>query len=358
MKIKLPNLLALCCLLLFACPASGQTFLFNQLFQPSIRLSGEYAPADLLPSGAPAQLGYARANMNLILPISSKIGIEVNWLEALKLANKLRRWRLGALKDLGEAVHVKMHQVFWNIRPQWGLMQFQPSQADSSNRVAALGGNTQFYGLSTGITGLHNLRRYRLLLYQFNVGFIEDAGALRRLHPTATALFGIAHLRLFNYWYYGVYLQYNNGRFLPAPFIGIESNFARRWWLNITLPVQVRLGWQFAKGARWNLTAGLVGWTGGFSFAAPPPAAPDELERSFFTLTQLRLSTSLQLRLGKQVRMQLEAGYLPVRRFGIGGGQPFNQQIAPAHTAYAGFSLFYAFKKSLLSSLVDGLIAF
>jgi len=302
-------------------------------------------------------MGYVRGNVNLILPVASRLSVKVDWLEALKLANKLRRLRFGALKDVGEAVQVKMYQIFWNVRPQWAQVQYAPTLLDTSAQSAALR-SRQLYGLSTGITGIHNLRRFRLLLYQFNVGFVEDAQSLRRLHPTATAVFGIAHIRPFNYWYYGVYLHYNNGRFLPAPFVGLESNFARRWWLNITLPVQVRLGWQFAKNARWDLTAGLVGITGGFSVAAPPPAAPDEQQRTFFTLTQLRVSTSLQLRLGKQARLQLEAGYLPWRRFNIGRAQVMGQFDHPAHAVYGGFSLFYAFKKSLLSSIVDGLIAF
>ena len=82
----------LCFCLLLANQMNGQAFIFNQIFQPSARLNVEYAPAsggDFL-GGNSDKFGYTRANFNLIVPIKSKLGVKVDWLNAI---DKLKNWR-------------------------------------------------------------------------------------------------------------------------------------------------------------------------------------------------------------------------------------------------------------------------
>jgi hypothetical protein len=342
-------------LLSFAANQSfGQAFIFNQFFQPSVRLNTEYTPdmgTRLLGSSSDA-LSYGRANFNLILPIKSKLGVKVDWLEALKAARNIRSFKL---KDVGKIARIKMYQIFWNVRPQVFFLQYSPSDSAQS---AYFPQKQQAFGLSTGITGIHTLRRFRLLFYSFNAGFVEDKTSVRQMQPNMTAVIGIAHInRVIYYWYYGAYLNYSNGRFIPAPFFGIEANLAKKLWLNITLPVQMRLGWQLSKMTKLDLVLGLNGYSSGFTFDQPINGGTDP-QRGFYSGFQFRISATYNVKLGKQTKLFFEAGVIPARRFNIlrSADNLYTPQLNP--TVYGGFSIFYSFKKSLLGSVIDGLISF
>ena len=95
------------------------------------------------------------------------------------------------------------------------------------------------------------------------------------MQPNMTAVIGIAHInRVIYYWYYGAYLNYSNGRFIPAPFFGIEANLAKKLWLNITLPVQMRLGWQLSKMTKLDLVLGSMVTAAALLSTNPSTAAP------------------------------------------------------------------------------------
>jgi hypothetical protein len=338
----------------------GQAFIFNQFFQPSIRLNVEVNPDGVISKNPAQQLAYNRANLNLILPIKSKLGVKVDVIEAI---DKLRNLRKLRLKDVGDVARVKMYQIFWNIRPQTALINYQTTADTSVGANLEQTGNRQLFGLSTGITGLHLIKRMRILFYSANVGFLEDKNTLRRLQPNFTGLIGAAHLnRVVFVWYYGAYISYNNGRFIPAPFFGIEANLMEKLWLNITLPVQMRLGWSFSKKTKLDFVMGLAGYGGGFGYQNPNST---DWQRGVFTTLQARTSLVFNWKLNRQTKMYLEFGALPFRQLSVRMPYPLPTGVTAqkgsanqSMTVYGGFSLFYAFQKSLLSSVVDGLISF
>lgn len=341
----------LCFCLLLANQMNGQAFIFNQIFQPSARLNVEYAPAsggDLL-GGNSDKFGYTRANFNLIVPIKSKLGVKVDWLNAI---DKLKNWRQLRLKDIGDVARVKMYQIFWNIRPQVFQADYLPKDSLNFNPRP----KESTFGLSTGITGLHLLRKFRILFYSANVSFMEDRNSIRQINPNFTAAIGVAHInRVIYYWYYGAVLSYNNGRVLPAPFFGIEANLMKKLWLNITLPLQMRLGWQMSKKTKFDFVTGLAGFSNGFGYQQ---ANATDYTRSFYSGFQLRVSGVFNFKIGKQTKLYLEGGVLPYRRLQLGKTADNFYKPTLNPTFYGGISLFYSFKKSLLGSVIDGLISF
>lgn len=339
-----------------ALSCSGQAFIFNKFFQPSVRFNAEYA-YDLGLNSNHDQISVGRSNMNFVIPIKSKLGLKMNWMELLKVRK---------LGDLRKVARVKAYQIFWNIRPQITTLQYIPR---TNTQTVWPFENKDFhitYGLSTGITGLHALRRLKVLFYSFNISIDEDLNSIRKPHPTFTGVIGVARpLGLFTYLYYGGYLSYSNGSVLPAPFIGIQTKIAKRLWLNITLPVQARLGWVISKKVQLDLVAGLNSVGSGYGVASTGQNT-SVIERYNFSEVRFRTALTWNFKLGKQTRLYLETGFLPYRRFSLGerfwifGKQSPYPVPAPkvAPTVYGGVSLFYAFKKSFLSSMIDGLIIF
>ena len=326
----------------------AQSFIFNQLFQPSMRINSEYAPQATLPFGEGTdKISYAKMDMNFIIPIKSKLGLKVDWQEALKAAWNFRSLKL---KDIGKVARVKMYQIFWTARPQVYHLQYASPDTSLAQKL----GNPQtIYGLNTGFSGVHTLRGLRLLFYSANIGFMESQTSIRKMHPSFTGLIGVVHLnRLFYYWYYGAYLNYNNGRVIPAPFFGIEANLARKLWLSITLPVQMRLGWQLNKSSKIDFNISLQSTANGYS--------PLDLlvDRNFFTDWQLRVSAIYTLRLGKQTKLFLEGGMIPWRKFTLGKGVVNYHKLDAKPAPYVGLSLYFSFRKSLLGDVVDNLLKF
>ena len=328
----------------------AQLFIFNQLFQPSVRLNVEYMPDGSRWLGnAPDRLEYGRANMNLIIPVSQKMNMKVDWWAAVGKVPKLRQLRF---KDIGDVAQLRMRQIFWNVRPQ--VSYFQYNTTDSLG--APFRSPQQAYGVSTGITGVHLLRKFRLLFYSVNAGFMEDANSVRRIHPNFTTVVGVANInRLAYYWYYGVYINYSNGRVLPAPFLGIGANLMNKLWLDITLPVQMRLGWQVSKRTKFDFVAGISGFNSGFGYQT---SGSTDWQRSFYSGYQVRTSLVWNWRIGNQTKIYLEGGYLPIRNLSFGRGSDNFYQPTLQPSFYGGVSLYYSFKKSLLGSVIDGLITF
>lgn len=330
-------------ILIIACSiaANSQAFIFNQLFRPSLRINTEYVH-DF--NNNKDQLNTGRANINLIVPIKSKLDLKVKWGNILKI----KKW-----KDLKKVAKIKAYQIFWNFRPQFTYLNFQPKES----------GNYPFaqrpqlnYGFSTGITGVHLLRKMKLLFYTINIGMNEDLSSIRKLHPSGNLLLGIAHAnKLVFYWYYGIYLSYNNGRVLPAPFFGIQANIAKRLTLNVTLPVQFQLSWKVSKKVKLNFITGISGFSGGFGLED----LSKKVVRYDFSAFQLRSGLVMTAKLGKQTQLYLEAGMVPYRQVSWNSKHNiFEKPNLGYLNTYGAVSLFFAFQKSLLSSTIDQIIAF
>ena len=336
----------LICMLFLIMPLllKGQSFIFNQFFQPSIRINSQYNHDFGWPNKDRLNSGYL--NINCILPIKSKLKLKVDWKQILSLRFK-------------KASRIKAYQIFWNFRPKLQYLQLQyknsPTQHPFQQKPQIS------YGISTGLTGIHlmakPLKRPRFLFYNFNLGFLEDYKSVQRgPNPEINGLIGVATLKnLHFYWYYGLYLSYNNGLFIPAPFFGIQAKIAPKIWVNITIPIQLKIAWKVTNRFKLDIGLSLTNLSTPFGYQE---SASNTIERYVLAGFRLKTGVNLNIKLSKQTKLYLEFGCLPYQRIQFRRNQvPFVSPLT-GPSWYTGVHLFYAFKKSLLSATIDGIIMF
>lgn len=244
--------------LLFSTISYGQSFIFNQFFQPSIRINSSYNhDFNFL---AKDRLHIGQADINCIIPIKSQLKLKVNWDQLLKLRLK-------------KATKLKVYQLFWNFRPKFMYLNLQYQATNSEHPFKKPAHFT--YGFSTGIAGVHliakAMKRPKLLFYSVNVGMMEDEQSIQQTPiPSVTALIGFAHIRsLTFYWYYGLFFSYNNGQIIPAPFFGLQAKLAPKIWVNITLPIQVKFDFKISKKFKLDIVGGLSNFSTAFGYQSP-----------------------------------------------------------------------------------------
>lgn len=322
----------------------GQSFIFNQFFRPSIRFNNSYHQDFNLHQGD--RLITGQSSINCIVPIKSQLKLDIDWKKVLQLRFK-------------KASKLKVYQIFWNFRPSVLYTNLKYANEQEAAPFGSTGRLT--YGFNTGITGVHLLakpfKRPKFLFYSINIGMIEDYQSVQKGPiPSATALVGWAHIKsLTFFWYYGFYLSYNNNQVLPAPFFGIQAKLTRKLWINITLPVQIRFAWKLSRKVKFDVGAGLAGFNTAFGYQSPLNST---LERHVFGGFRVRVGANLNIKLSPQMILYLEAGCYPYQNAMFRWNEPPFAAPDLSAGAYAGFSLFYAFKKSLLSSTIDGIIVF
>lgn len=334
-------------ILVFILPqlAWGQSFILNQFFQPSLSVNGEYTH-DFNTIGDRWDMG--RLNANLIIPVKSKLGVELNWKELFKVKS---------LKDLGKVAELKAYQIFWTFRPQATYLRYRPQVPKAAPFVDSLHFS---YGIQTGVTGLHLLKKVRLLFYTINVGVQEDLYSLRQLRPYGNVIVGVVNFnKVMYYWYYGISLSASDGQLwpvMPIPFFGVDLHLAKKLWWNITLPIQTRFEWKANRFVKFDAVASLA--TYGWGFGQPLPSG--DYQRHYSSGFQLRTGAAINLKTKRGTKFYLEAGYMPFRSFGFDVGRRLrpleNPSLQPS--PYVSFSLFYGFKKSLLGSTVENFLNF
>lgn len=322
--------------------AKAQSFIFNQFFRPSVRVNTFYSQD--FGSSQKDRLSIGDVNVNCIIPVASKLQLKMDWKKVLQL-------------KLKKAAKLRLYQIFWNFRPRVVYTQLD---YNSNNNLHPFDDKAHWsYGFSTGITGVHllpkPLKKPKFLFYQFNIGLLESPQSIRvNPLPNVTTLVGVANIKSFNfYWYYGVYLAYNNGQFIPAPFFGIQAKLSKRFWVNITLPVQVRFAVKFSKHFKLDIGASLAGFGTPFGYEFN-----NNIER--YVLGGLRIKTGavLNIKFNPQATLYLEGGAFPYQLTNFRGEGAVFKQPELGIPVYAGLSFYYSFKKSLLGSVVDGIIMF
>lgn len=336
----------ICIYLILVCLCSSnhlfsQGFIFNQLFQPSVRLNAFHGTEVIQGSD---YLSTTDINMNCIIPISSRIKLDIDWKKVFTLKFK-------------KSAKIKLHQVFWNFRPRINLLslQYQMPSIDHpfSGKLKAT------YGLSTGVTGVHLISKKifkpKLLFYQFNIGLQEDELSIQTTPiPTISLLAGIAHIKSPNFfWYYGVYFNYNNGLILPAPFFGLQAKLLPNCWLSIVLPVQIRMAFKLSKRFKLDVGASISGFSTAFGYQQS-----NMIERYAIGGTRLKTGFNLNIKLSNQLKLYIESGVIPLQFTNFRLGEPPFAKPNTQLSAYGGFALFYSFKKSLLGSTIDSIILF
>jgi len=329
---------------LFSTISQGQSFIFNQFFQPSLRINTIYKhDFNFLNKD---RLHVGQADINCIIPIKSQLKLKVKWDKLLTL-------------KLKKATKLKVYQLFWNFRPKVLYLDLQYKDSNEEHPFKKKAHFT--YGFSTGFSGIHliakPLKQPKLFFYSVNIGMMEDAQSIQHTPiPTVNAMIGFAHIRNFNfYWYYGFFFSYNNGQVIPAPFFGIQAKLTKTIWVNITLPVQVRFAFKVSKKFKVDLSAGLSNFSTAFGYQNPNN---NQWERSVFGDLRVRGALTANIKLSPQAILYLETGcyayQFPSFRWGATNFK--TPELSPS--IYGSLSLYYSFKKSLLGSTIDGIILF
>ena len=324
----------------------GQSFILNQFFQPSLTTNAEYT-FDRGKNNDNWSIG--RLNSNLIIPVKSKLGVEMDWSKIFSIRS---------LKDVKNVAQINAYQIFWTLRPQVSMLQYRPLAPKQSPFADS---TSLAYGVQTGITGLHLLKKLRILFYTVNLGLQEDFKTLKGIKPYGTAILGVVNFnRLTYFWYYGLAINVSEGQRWPimgAPFIGVDLKLAKKFWWNITLPVQTRFEWKPSKRLKFDAVAGFASNSWGFGNRNNL----GEFDRHYVSGWQFRSGLAINIKTKRGTKFYLEGGYMPFRAFRFDQGRdnrpfenPENLQPAP----YLAFSIYYGFKKSLLGSTVENFLNF
>jgi hypothetical protein len=323
----------------------SQSFILERIFQPSLSVNSELT-YDFNTHND--NLKIARLNANLIIPIKSKLGIEVDWTKIFSV----RSW-----KDVKNMANIKAYQIFWTFKPQITGIQYLPG----NNKISPFSNPyTLAFGAQTGITGIHLMKRLRLLLYSVNVSIQEDLSAYQKLRPNGTALIGLVHFRGFKkIWYYGLALSASDGQFipvLPLPFLGAYLKLDDKIWWNITLPLQTRIEFKPRSNLRFDVLVGL----GNYGFGFGSTAMNGEFSRHYLSGIQLKTGAAIHFKTKSGTKLFLEAGYLPFRAFQFDQGHSVrvfeNPGLKPS--PYIAFSVFHGLKKSLIGSSLASFLNF
>ncbi len=322
----------------------GQSFLFDQIFQPSIRISSQYNHD--FGSQYKDQLNGGFFKLNCIIPIKSKLQLKVDWKKVMTLRLK-------------KSSRLKAYQLFWNFRPEVQYLKLDYQQ--SANKHPFGQKPRLSYGFSSGITGIHLLpkpfKRPRFLLYSLSLGMLEDRWSIERTPtPNVRGFIGLATLKSIHfYWYFGLYLSYNNGQFIPAPFFGIQARLAPKLWLDMTLPIQLKIAWKATRRFKLDLGLSLVSFTTPFGHQE---ATGQTIYRCIMNGFRLKTGLNLNFKLGPQTKFYVELGCFPYQNILFRSKQVSFVNPELGVSFYGALSLFYAFKKSLLSDTIDGIIMF
>ncbi len=331
-------------LLPFSTLMNGQSFIFNQFFQPSVRINSVYSHDFNFMDKDRLHVG--QFNINCIVPVKSKLKLKVDWKKMLTLRFK-------------KAAKLRAYQIFWNFRPKFMFTDLKYKNISQNNPFH---NKAHFnYGFSTGITGIHLIakagKKPKFLFYSVTLGMMEDYLSVQRTPvPSVTAIIGFAHMKSLKfYWYYGIYFSYDNGQIIPSPFIGFQAKLNKKLWLNITLPVQIKLAWKVSKKFKLDIGAGLSGFSTAFGYQQ---TTSSEIQRYVFGGFRLKTGVNLNFKLSPQTKLYLELGCFPYQLPGFRWNSPPFSNPDTGVATYGGLSLYYSFKKSLLGSVVDGIIMF
>ena len=304
----------------------AQAFLFDQLFQPSLRINTLYH--NNLRKTTGENLHFSQTDFNLVVPIKSKLALDINLKKIFNRREKLAR--------------LKAYQLFWNIRPSIYHVKHK-----------ALDAPVVSYGLSTGLTGVHLILRKitkpKILFNTLNFSYQESVQNLRlQKWPSVQAVTAIAVPKSLNtFWFYGLYLSASPSGVLPAPILGYQTKLARRQWLQVLLPVQISYSLKVHKKLKFDLVSGLGGNSINYG---------DSAYRNNLSVLHWRNSFVANIKVNSNVLLSLEGAWAPIQQNTIqhkGGENTFLRS-----SSYLAARLFCTFKKSLLGSSVDGIIIF
>jgi len=355
-------LLFLFCITPIISQAQG-VIIARQFFNPGVKVSGEATYEGLLEGDLTNELGFYTTKVQLNIPIKSKFGIKVKPKELLKLENlwelrKFANWKTYP-RVFGKLFVPNAHQMFWNFNTQYTVM-YGNEYYPIDDKGVSLNHFSGLIRVSTGVTGLHYLKKMQVAFYSADVGFMEDGQSISRLHPNVTLMGGYAKIKNpFVYYFSGMYLNYNSGRLLSIPFVGVDLRVANKARLNITLPLQAKMSFKVNKEKRYALLVQYAGLVSGFT---PKDRHLQEITRHNFTYTYVKTTGILERKISKNLKLFMEAGWASMRNFNeyesnTGGLFRKPDKVTKlAASPYAYIAIYHTFGRSLFNSSVGNLL--
>lgn len=318
-----------------------------QLFKPNLNIRTEYTPNRTVNNDTANIKTYGMFNTDIqaTIPLKGKIDIDLN-LGKLKNIKDIKS--IKDIKNIVNAVPVDVtgYQIFGLAS---GGMRKSHFGFDSiSNR-------THYRGM-LGILGIHLLPQTRLLVYSASLIVEEEPNTFKNLNPQLNAMVGMVKLYDLKFiYYYGGFLNYANGHFLPIPFVGATFVIPPFLDAQIILPAQIEFSYRAKRGTRLAIGAYVNGFSQGFAnsgtFWNNTTNTPTRLD--FFNQSIL-LKGTLDYKINPKSRLSAEFGAPIYRKLIIEKQNTHLQTYKPKNSAF--FAATYTVdlsQKSLFKSLIE-----
>ncbi len=316
---------------LFIISISGfsQTFdieQIEQIWRPRLKFDTKYlAPAPF--SDTTGKYSSYENTVGFTFPIVSKLGADLKLdLSSLKLKDILKN-----------SVRIKASQLL-------GTAKFGYKQAHLGFDSIS---NKNLLYAQAGIMGLYLTRKYRILFYSANCFISEDQKKINSTVPRVNGTIGQYHLRgLRKNYYYGIYLSYSDGLFIPVPFFGGKTPINDKWSFNYLLPAQMYLLYSPTSNASISGGITLDGYRSGVQL---------NTKRVNMNYGNVAAFINYRQKLNKLFYLRFEGGYC-IRQYIKVNDATNNHSAFPIGQGFYGqITITTLFGKSLFEKVVDGI---
>ncbi|WP_375559586.1 DUF6268 family outer membrane beta-barrel protein [Bernardetia sp. OM2101] len=265
-------------LLLISFKSHSQNIGLGFLFRPNITLGTAIVPTQNVDDSL--KFGMNRFYANLVVPLSGKLKLD--------------------LKNINASFTQHFLTVNTGLRlPQGNLVEE----------------NTKIYNFSAGITGVHANIRSGVWFYTLNGGIVQDVQKLNESSPFFTAAGAYIRVKgIYKHNIYGVALLYQYERFLPVPILGINRRYNKKWFLELLLPAQGAMRYQFSKKFKAGVLVGLGSFRAGVNpsttIILPNLGGKGNLNLNY---TELKITSVAELKIKNGIFLSSELGVSTAR---------------------------------------------
>ncbi|MCY7349539.1 MAG: hypothetical protein LH606_02565 [Cytophagaceae bacterium] len=309
------------CFLAAGYSAQAQLFTPTRIFASGVNLRAEVMPTAGLSDTA--RFGYARFNVQGIIPIRGGAGL------------KLHNFKL-------KKIDVEINQMFLAVNVGYRAPTFSFPNPEISPV------KQPFYTASAALTGIHASLRDKIWLYAVGIGVSETDELLDRKTARPYGMGGAVRVRiagLRTQWFYGGGVLFEPGKITPVPIAGVQTRlFTKNTRLTVILPVQVTLAQRLNKKTWGEIGVSAGGFNTGYQAAAFGPNAIRLAYR------QWKGSVSLNVSPIKPVNLSVEAGVAAFRSLTVSRAGDQLREFTPAMSPFVAVSAYFNLSKSLLDS--------
>ena len=288
------------------------------LFRPNITLGTAIVPTQNVEDSL--EFGMNRFYANLVIPLSGKLKLDIR------------------------NINASFTQHFLTVNTGLRLPQ--------GNLVEE---NTKIYNFSAGITGVHANIRSGIWFYTVNGGIVQDIEKLNQISPFFTAAGAYIRVKgIYKHNVYGVALLYQYQRFLPIPILGINRRYNKKWFLELLLPAQGAMRYQFSK----KFKAGVLVGFGSFRAGVNPSnriSLPDlnlgNKGNLNLNYTELKITSVAELKIKNGIFLSSEIGISTFRTLSFLRKAENQFNFGASTVPYAAINLHIDLRKSKLSPI-------